>query len=175
MADFNQYTRWEHQMHDIKLPRWDDLPRFDLYMDQVTALINAVLGPLGVDTITPAMINNYVKHKVILAPTKKKYQTMQLADILMISLLKPMFQTDTVRSGIDQITAGDYPKQAYDNFIDRLEDRLHTLGEDQVQPAAKDLNEKLMQVAVDAVVSRLQSEKLLTLIKRPLRKVEKTK
>ena len=74
MADFNQYTRWEHQMHDIKLPRWDDLPKFDLYMDQVTALINAVLGPLGVDTMTPAMINNYVKHKVILAPVKKKYR-----------------------------------------------------------------------------------------------------
>jgi len=110
---------------------------------------------------------------VILAPVKKKYQTMQLTDILMISLLKPMFQTDTVRSGIDQITAGDYPKQAYDNFIDSLEARLHHLGEDQVQPAAKDLNEKLMQVAVDAVVARLQSEKLLHLIKRPLRKIEK--
>ena len=175
MADFNQYTRWETQMHGVKLPRWDDLPKFDLYMDQVTALVNEVLGPLGVDTITPAMINNYVKHKVILAPVKKKYQTMQLTDILMISLLKPMFQTDTVRTGIDQITAGDYPKQAYDNFIGSLEDRLHHLGEDQVQPAAKNLNEKLMQVAVDAVVARLQSEKLLTMIKLPLRKVEKTK
>lgn len=162
-------------MHKVKLPRWDDLPKFELYMDQVTALVNEVLGPLGVDTVTPAMINNYVKHKVILAPVKKKYQTMQLTDILMISLLKPMFQTDTVRTGIDQITAGDYPKQAYDNFIGQLENRLHHLGEDQVQPAAKNLNEKLMQVAVDAVVARLQSAKLLTMIKRPLRKVEKTK
>ena len=173
MADYNQYTRWENQMHKAKLPRWDDLPKFDLYMDQVTALINDILGPLGIDTITPAMINNYVKHHVILAPVKKKYQTMQLTDILMISLLKPMFQTDTVRSGIDQITAGDYPKQAYDNFIGQLESRLHHLGEEQVQPAAKDLNEKLMQVAVDAVVARLQSEKLLHLIKRPIRKIEK--
>ena len=164
---------WLILINGVKLPRWDDLPKFDLYMDQVTALINDVLGPLGIDTVTPAMINNYVKHNVIMAPVKKKYQTMQLTDILMISLLKPMFQTDTVRSGIDQITAGDYPKQAYDNFIGQLEDRLHHLGEDQVQPAAQNLNEKLMQVAVDTVVSRLQSEKLLRLIKRPLRKIEK--
>ncbi|MBY7145488.1 hypothetical protein I2491_01655, partial [Levilactobacillus brevis] len=62
---------------------------------------------------------------------------------------------------------------AYDNFIGQLEDRLHHLGEDQVQPVAQNLNEKLMQVAVDTVVSRLQSEKLLRLIKRPLRKIEK--
>ncbi|PWF99858.1 DUF1836 domain-containing protein [Levilactobacillus bambusae] len=175
MNDFEQYKRWEQQMHHIKLPRWDDLPNFDLYMDQVIALINDTLGPLGVDTITPAMINNYVKHKVIMAPIKKKYQTMQLADIIMISLLKPMFQTDTVREGIDQITAGKFPKQAYDNFMDQLEMQLHRLGDTYEVSSTDNLNENLVQVAINAIVARLQSERLLQIVHRPLQEVKETK
>ncbi|POD85174.1 hypothetical protein S101258_01485 [Lactiplantibacillus plantarum subsp. plantarum] len=54
---------------------------------------------------TAAMINNYVKHKVILSPVKKKYQIMQLADIIVISLLKPSYPLDKIRQGIDQVTA----------------------------------------------------------------------
>ena len=105
-------TLKKNNFEDIVFPHWDDLPNFDLYMDQVVAYINQVLAPLEMPTVTSTMINNYVKKKMILAPVKKKYQTLQVADILIISLLKPIFSLDQIRAAIDQITIDNYPKKA---------------------------------------------------------------
>ncbi|GAY73701.1 DUF1836 domain-containing protein [Lentilactobacillus kosonis] len=168
-----QYQRWEQNLKNVELPLWSELPKFDLYMDQVTVFVNGILGQIGMSPVTPAMINNYVKNKAIIAPVKKKYQTMQIADIIMISLLKPAFSLETIRHAIDQVTANMYPQQAYDNFVKRLSfsfkniDNIsnHAIKED-------DLNEKLMQVAVNVVIDRVQSEKLLEIIQKPLPKVE---
>lgn len=170
MAEFDQYNRWEAQIRQVQLPHWSELPKFDLYMDQVIAFVNDAIGSLGVEAMTPAMINNYVKHQVIIAPIKKKYQTMQLADLLLIGLLKPLFSTETIRHGIDQVTAGDFPKQAYDNFIDVLNEALRQLGKGTAATPAKNLNEKLMQVAVNTIINRIQSEQLLKLIEKPIKK-----
>ncbi|MTV82830.1 DUF1836 domain-containing protein [Secundilactobacillus folii] len=172
MAEFDQYNRWEAQMREIQLPHWNELPKFDLYMDQVVAFVNDAIGQLGVEPITPAMINNYVKHQVIIAPIKKKYQTMQLADLLLIGLLKPLFSTETIRHGIDQVTAGDFPKQAFDNFIDVLNDSLRNLGKGKSEVPAKTLNDKLMQVAADTIINRIQSEQLLKMIEKPIKKIK---
>ena len=50
---------------DFRLPRWEQIPALGLYMDQVITVIDQALSPLigfGEEaTITPSMINNYVK------------------------------------------------------------------------------------------------------------------
>ncbi|MCF6166357.1 BS ykrK family protein [Furfurilactobacillus rossiae] len=163
MADsFNDYHKWEQHLAEVKLPKWDELPKFDLYMDQVVAYVNDTLGPLDVDSVTPAMINNYVKHNIILAPVKKKYQVMQVADILLIGLLKPTYSMDTIRQGMDQVTTSLFPKRAYDTFIDLMLAGLQgTLSTD----AATNLNDQMMKIAVNAVLDKMKSEKLLALTK----------
>ncbi|GAK48650.1 hypothetical protein LOSG293_440070 [Secundilactobacillus oryzae JCM 18671] len=175
MNDYEKYQQWESRIRQVQLPHWSELPKFDLYMDQVLAYLNGTLGALGLETLTAAMVNNYVKKKVIIAPVKKKYQTMHLVDLIMISLLKPMFSMETIRSGMNQVTAGDFPKQAYDNFIDTLNDGLAHLGEDRKEPHTSTLNQKLMQVAVDAVIDSIQAQQLLKLIQRPIRQIDKVK
>ena len=61
----------------LKLPRWEELPAIDLYIDQVVSLLNEWLDfiPRSTDeqVITKTMINNYVKHGLVEAPKKKKY------------------------------------------------------------------------------------------------------
>ena len=55
------------QLKTCHLPRWEELPDFDLYMDQVISLIERYLNILddGKERIiTSAMINNYVKLKL---------------------------------------------------------------------------------------------------------------
>ena len=100
---------------------------------------------------------------------------MQLADLLLIWLLKPLFSTETIRHGIDQVTAGDFPKQAYDNFIDVLNEALKNLGQGQPETPAKTLNDKLMQVAADTIVNRIQSEQLLRMIEKPIKPIKQVK
>ncbi|GAA3196777.1 DUF1836 domain-containing protein [Lentilactobacillus kefiri] len=169
-----QYEQWEQKLKLVELPLWADLPKFELYMDQLVALVNETLGPIGIDKVTPAMINNYVKNKAIMAPVKKKYQTMQVADVILISLLKPAFSLETIRHGIDQVTANIYPQQAYDTFIKRLLFSFKNMDSRNSRALEeKNLNDKLMQVAVNVIIDRIQSEKLLSIIQKPLTKVTK--
>ena len=54
-------SEWSKQLLSFHLPRWEELPDIDLYMDQVITLIEkyvTVLPKGGDKIITPAMVNN---------------------------------------------------------------------------------------------------------------------
>ena len=63
----------------IHIPRWEELPNIDLYLDQVVTLLEEYLGNFITNKedkiITKTMINNYVKHGIITPPENKKYAT----------------------------------------------------------------------------------------------------
>ena len=68
--------QWGEDMLTFHLPRWHELPSIDLYMDQLISLIERYLAPLSIPDekiITPAMVNNYVKMKLI--PHRRKNDT----------------------------------------------------------------------------------------------------
>ena len=62
---------------EFKLPRWDNLPSIDLYLDQVVNYLERILKSYSLDKeekiITKTMINNYVKQGIMPAPEKKRY------------------------------------------------------------------------------------------------------
>ena len=68
-----QLQQWMDEMQSYRLPRWEELPDIELYMDQVITLIERYLSPLvgqyDNKVITPAMINNYVKLNISLKKT----------------------------------------------------------------------------------------------------------
>jgi len=164
MAEIEEYDKWEKSLATINFPIWDELPKLELYMDQVVAYVNSIIGSLGLDLITSSMINNYVKKNVVLAPVKKKYQVMHIADILIITLLKSTYPLDVIRSGMNQVTSHKYPKQAYDHFVELLNQRLstHELDAD----GGKTIEEKLMIIAVDSIIITLKARELLKLMER---------
>ena len=51
---------WTNELQQYRLPRWEELPDIELYMDQVITLIERYLSPLVGQSdnkvITPAMI-----------------------------------------------------------------------------------------------------------------------
>ncbi|WP_288153450.1 DUF1836 domain-containing protein, partial [uncultured Sharpea sp.] len=65
------------QYNQVHILRWQELPDFDLYMDQVIGLIEKSLSFLKLNeddkVVTSTMINNYVKAKLVTPPIKKKY------------------------------------------------------------------------------------------------------
>jgi len=85
--------RWEQFLGTYRLPEWEELPQIDLYLDQVIALVNQFLGffvydPSEEKLLTPSMVNNYVKSKLIPAPVRKKYGRKHIALLLMICTFK---------------------------------------------------------------------------------------
>ena len=70
-------------------------------MDQVVTFITRVYAPLYGDDIhgllSPSMINNYVKGKLIPRPTGKKYSREQVALLTMLVALKQTSSMEDIR------------------------------------------------------------------------------
>ncbi len=92
---------WEKQLNGFSLPAWEAFPELPLYMDQVIFLMNGYLSILPGEPveklITPAMINNYVKLKIIPPPVKKRYGRKHLAFLIMVCMLKQSISTGEIK------------------------------------------------------------------------------
>lgn len=95
----------------LHIPRWNELPNVDLYLDQVVTLINSTFcnfipsnNTFEKDSnliLTKTMINNYVKNKLIEPPMKKKYSKMQLAKLFAICILKQVYSMNSIKTLIN--------------------------------------------------------------------------
>ena len=104
------------------LPLWNELPKIELYMDQVVVLLNDYLGyisELDKDEkgVTSSMINNYVKMKVIPAPLKKRYSRIHLSRLIMICALKKSLNLSTVSKLLPQTEDEEENQKIYDSFV----------------------------------------------------------
>lgn len=93
------------KIQNHSLPKWDDLPEIDLYMDQVIALMEKYLTDSSfpdAKLITPSMINNYVKHNIMPAPIKKKYSREHLAYLIIICSLKQVMPISNIKIMIEK-------------------------------------------------------------------------
>ena len=92
---------WAEQVQAYHMPRYDELPAIDLYMDQVVAILEDCLRLFLRDAqekrITPAMINNYVKLKVLPPPVKKRYTRDHLCQLILICLLKQVLSLPEIQ------------------------------------------------------------------------------
>ena len=105
-----------------KLPRWENFPDIELYMDQVVAVMEkalALYNKVGAEEsklITPSIINNYVKLKVIPAPNKKKYNREQLAYLVMICILKQTLAISSIVKIIESNLESKTISELYNEF-----------------------------------------------------------
>jgi len=168
--------KWESYLNEHALPKWEELPALELYMDQVVALINSYLGFLpkevGMDAVvTSAAVNNYVRKKIMPPPVKKRYSRVHLAYLLMICSLKQSVSISYVQQMIPVTLTEAQVRDIYDRFVEQ--NRRTTLyfveQVNTVTPAilAEDLtdDQRLSNVvtafAVVSGLSRMATEKLL--------------
>ncbi len=116
---------WSKQFEVYHLPRWDELPEMDLYMDQVIEYISHYVEIFADDSehkmITPAMINNYVKLGLIPSPVKKRYSKIHISTLLVITIIKQVTVISLIRNAIDIQMGFDGGRGAYNCFCEELE------------------------------------------------------
>lgn len=86
------------------IPRWNELPTIQLYMDQVIELVNTSLeiwNISGENVLTSSMVNNYVKLGIIPPPEKKRYSRNQLAYLIIICILKQIMPISDIKVFIE--------------------------------------------------------------------------
>ena len=109
---------------------WDQIPDLGLYMDQVVTFITRVYEPLyGQDIhgyLSPSMINNYVKSKLIPRPTGKKYSREQIALLTMIVALKQTCSMEDIRKLLT-VDEGRSVQALYDAFCMRFSQVIQSM------------------------------------------------
>ncbi|MGX7124604.1 DUF1836 domain-containing protein [Enterococcus viikkiensis] len=166
---------WAEELKLIQLPRWDELPELELYMDQVITIVDRYLSPLIEDEKHPllssAMVNNYVKHKLVPPPVKKRYNRNHLAYLIAITLLKQVFSIPNINELIQMQLAIYEPQEAYNNFCIVQEEKLLqitkiVLGEEvSLTRTSNDFYYLAMEGAVASFTQKMLTEKIIQLDK----------
>ena len=109
-------------LKDYKPVEWEQIPDLGLYMDQVITFIARIYKPLYGEPVSeylsPSMINNYVKAKLIPRPAGKKYSREQIALLTMIIGLKQVTSMEDIRIMLTPAPGSDV-QQLYNSFCRR--------------------------------------------------------
>ena len=126
--------RWENFLLSYQLPKWEDIPDFGLYMDQVITLLTQHLDYLpredrDEDIVTPTAINNYVRLKIMPPPEKKRYRRVHLAYLFMICTLKQTLTIAQIQKIIPVELEEEDVKLLYSNYVARHIEVGHRFAE----------------------------------------------
>ena len=118
------------RVRDFRLPRYQDLPAVALYRDQVITYIDQALEPLTQTVegrwLTPSMVNNYVKAKLVPAPEKKLYGTEHVARLIVVCIFKQVLPIAAIQRLFEIQRMTYTAERAYDYTATELEHALAT-------------------------------------------------
>ncbi|MGB3161195.1 DUF1836 domain-containing protein [Carnobacterium sp.] len=177
---------WTKEITQFNFPRWEELPDFDLYMDQVLNLIDNylyVFKPEKQDKIiTASMVNNYVKLDLIPAPIKKRYNKKHLAYLIAISVLKQVLTISEVKEGITYQASVSGIREAYDLFCTEQEAALSAIASHiemnknqplPLMPNNTEIENLVVRTSCIAVASKITTQKVLVFVKNNKSNTEK--
>ena len=153
---------------EFHLPRFNELPDIDLYMDQVLNIIENSLIIFSSENdeniITKSMINNYVKQNVIEKPFKKRYKKFHVAYLIIISILKKVLSISEISKIINN---QDYEvEEFYNMFCNELEYSLKSTflnesKDEQTKLIDDNIHNKILIAATRAFANKVYVQKLI--------------
>ena len=153
---------------EFHLPRFNELPDIDLYMDQVLNIIENSLIIFSSENdeniITKSMINNYVKQNVIEKPFKKRYKKFHVAYLIIISILKKVLSISEISKIINN---QDYEvEEFYNMFCNELEYSLKSTflnesKDEQTKLIDDNIHNKILVAATRAFANKVYVQKFI--------------
>ncbi len=172
-----QYTELCDRLSAHRLPTWRELPDIELYMDQVVAVMEKALDVYCTAAsednriISPSIINNYVKLKVIPAPVKKRYSKEHLCYLIMICILKQTLSISSVVKILERQLEVFTIEELYNNFCSiyknvicfaNINEPDYTIEEDDDIP--EDMNTFILRSAILSTTGKFICEGILSVI-----------
>ena len=123
-----------------------DIPNIDLYMDQLTTLMESRLRssaryPQQDKILTKTMINNYTKNNLLPPPLKKKYSREHVMILIFIYYFKGFMSISDIQTVLQPITER-YFKKSDGLTLEDIYEEVFSLEKDQVEVLKKDVMDK---------------------------------
>lgn len=129
------------KLENFELPEYKEISNIPLYMEQVIGYIDSILKELKEEnnSITPFMVNNYVKAKIVSAPENKKYDKDHIAYLLAISILKESASMRDIATLIEM-----------DKFLTDDKQKLYSMFKDMHDDVLKNQTHRV-KIRLDAI------------------------
>lgn len=145
---------------------WRDFPDINLYKDQVVGYLKRQLvDPAGDGVLTPAMISNYIKDKLLPKAEGKKYNRQHLALLTEIGMLKQVLPVRDIEILLKANDGNKSPDEIYKTFTQLLDLALsETAAKIDPDIEREDLHDLALKFAVESYCNRLVCVELLSII-----------
>lgn len=163
MSATENIKKWAEDGTELGVVNWKELPDINLYMDQVIGLLSEKLSFFADEEdklLTKSMINNYVKSGLISHPEKKKYNKDQLAQLVVISMLKQVLSIPDLQLLLEGVS----DTRGFYEIFERSQTEAMNEVSSQLRFAVENGdNMKLMalKLAAEANAKRAAAEKIL--------------
>lgn len=151
---------YKERINKLKVADYSVYPDIDLYMDQVLAYISRT--PVSFresDSLTSAMVNNYIKDGLIPRAKGKKYSKEHIADLTVIARLKQVFSVKDVGVLLSAVKDNKSAEEFYKLFAGQLEDACEKVSFE-IQER-EELTRLAMNLAVESYINKVACEYLL--------------
>ncbi len=126
----DELLEMKQRLREQRPASWENLPDIPLYMDQVLALMNRqTIQFNGEDSLTAAMVNNYIKDGVAPRAEGKRYNATHLAYLTMICVLKQVLPVRDVALLINREMSAQSVEENYDRFCAELSSALNSAAD----------------------------------------------
>ena len=161
-------------LKELKLPRYKDLPDFGIYSEQLVEIVNKALEAMfdKDNKLTKSMVNNYVKHKIMPSPIKKRYFRNHIVYCIVITVFKNNLSIAEIDGGILHELKKSSIEESYNYFCDKIESVMRLIIDildKQDDPDTKmtatidvDLDKRnVLTLAIVSVCTKVITQKLL--------------
>lgn len=143
---------------------YQNLPDIDLYMDQVIAYLpRQSVCAQGGETLTAAMVNNYIKDGVLPRAVDKKYNRDHLAYLIMIARLKQVLSVKDTALLLNAETKDTPVCDYFDRFQSTLKEMAQSLCFNSTEEES--LPDLAVRLALTGYINRLACEAVLSKLK----------
>ncbi|MGI6269658.1 MAG: DUF1836 domain-containing protein [Candidatus Howiella sp.] len=154
------------EIQNFRCVRFDALPDIPLYMDQVISIVENRLSVFASGEsekiLSPSMVNNYVKQKVLPPPLNKRYTREHVAYLLCICILKKVLSISQIQRLLDLQRQSWPVETVYDRFCGEVEAALSAAfcpnGGDSVSAGEEGENIRLLRSAALSFAHRIYLE-----------------
>ena len=131
------------RIHHIEV---EDIPNIDLYMDQVTTLMDnklrgSVRNPQEDKILTKTMINNYAKNNLLPPPIKKKYSREHVLMLIFIYYFKGVLSINDIQEVLNPL-AEKYFLAKGDINLATIYEEIFSLEQTEVESLKEDIVSK---------------------------------
>lgn len=127
MMDLNrEITETAEKIAYAPLVQIEDIPKIDLYMEQVLSFLEQEMGDAlrhkDETVFTKTMVNNYTKEGILPRPQKKKYNKSHIITLAYIFILKQILSIQDIKTFFSLMDDQEQLEPLYRVFLETVDD-----------------------------------------------------